>query len=153
MEQDGVGMKHPTEAAQKQRDVQSGSGRNAYDVRTPKRIRKPKHPKSGRQWKPLYDKIEEKRSRCFDCSAVVHRFLCEDCEHQREAGERFLRYYATWNKQRLPGETMGQWLVRRQEEMGQEIEVGKGEGDEKKGREGREERKGRGGEGEGEGGT
>lgn len=63
----------------------------------------------------------------------------EDCKRKREAEERFDRDYTAWKEQQRPGETFGQWLGRRREEMGQQIETGKGEGDEKKGLEERKE--------------
>ena len=66
--------------------------------------------------------------------------LCEDCKRKRGVDERFDRDYATWKEQQQPGETFGLWwLGWRREEMGREIEMGKGEGDEKKGLEGRKE--------------
>lgn len=82
-----------------------------------------------------YDENAKETSQCFDCRVDVQSgfFLCEKCKRQREAEMRFDQNYAMWKAQQQPDESFAMWLVRRREEMG------KGEGDEEKGLEGRKE--------------
>jgi hypothetical protein len=78
-------------------------------------------------------------ARCIDCHRSVLPLLCKECRLRREAEQRWDRDYVAWKEQQQPGETFAQWLGRRRRETGQEVEMGKGEGIEKKGLEGRKE--------------